>query len=128
MAEGLEGHRRGMLDRGKIRYVHSGEDLYAPAAAGITTAFEFLNDTVTHLLELFGSAGNQHHAGARNRQQPGDLAADSRGAAGYEGDLALVQTEQVFGPSKCATSRAGGFAEGRRKDQVDRHRPAILEN
>ncbi len=128
VAEGLEGHRRGMLDRDKIRYVHSGEDLYAPAAAGITTVFELPHDTVTHLLELFSPAGDQHHARTRNRQQPADLAADARGATGNQGDLALVQAEQVFGPSKRATPRAGGFAEGRRQDQVDRHRPTILED
>ena len=78
MAEGFQGYRPGMLDGGEVRHVHPGEDLHAPARAGIAAAFEFLDDFVAHVLQLLGAAGDQHHARAGDGQEPPDLAADAR--------------------------------------------------
>ena len=117
-AEGLDGRRHGLGEAGFIGHVDVREHLHAVTRPVVADLLELGDDALAQLDELVLAPRRQHHAGAGDREQARELAADAGRAAGDQHALAEMQAHQRFDPAEVRPRRPGGIDDRRRHVQA----------
>ena len=96
-----------LAERGFIGDIDVGEQAHAILRPVVADLFKLAHDLVAQRLERPFTACGQHHARARHREQPRELAADAGGTARHQHALAEMQAHQGFDPAEIRPRRAG---------------------